>query len=83
MHFLKAGTIIILFASYLIFFGRNSIEKYLNSGVIISRDEENTNIIREHFKREINPPTCMSNVICMWKRLIQRPPNIFDFQSAR
>ena len=48
MTYLRLGIQFVLFVIYAICFGRISVNKYLNSGVIITRDEEDTN--------NFNPP---------------------------
>ena len=40
MEYIKVGIEIVLLVLYVIYFGINSVNKYLNSGVIITRDEE-------------------------------------------
>ena len=40
MEYMRIGIEIILLVLYVIYFGINSVNKYLNSGVIITRDEK-------------------------------------------
>ena len=40
MEYIRVGIEIVLLVLYVIYFGINSVNKYLNSGVIITRDEE-------------------------------------------
>ena len=44
MTYLRLGIQFALFVIYAIYFGRISVNKYLNSGVIITRDEVNRQI---------------------------------------
>ena len=40
MEYIRVGIEIVLLVLYVIYFGINSVNKYLNSGVIITRDEK-------------------------------------------
>ena len=40
MEYIRVGIEIVLVVLYIIYFGMNSVNKYLTSGVIITRDEE-------------------------------------------
>ena len=40
MEYIRVGIEIVLLVLYVIYFGINSVNKYLTSGVIITRDEE-------------------------------------------